>query len=65
MEIVITFKEEPRCMRKSNVIKAVYIIVGLFFLLLAVNTDSKMGSVFFGVAAACIIAGIVMICKHK
>ena len=52
-------------MRKINVIKAVYIIVGLFFLLLAVNTDSKMGSVFFGVAAACIIAGIVMICKHK
>ena len=53
-------------MRKNNLTKGgiLYISAGLVFLILSFCTDSKEGSIFFGLAVAGIIAGSVMVYKN-
>lgn len=52
-------------MRKNNLTKGgIYISAGIVFLILSFCTDSKAGSIFFGLAVAGIIAGIVMVYKN-
>ncbi len=52
-------------MKKNNLIAGgLYIFIGTVFLLLAIYTDSKVGGIFFGLAGAGIVPGIVMICQY-
>ncbi len=52
-------------MRKNNLTKGgIYISAGIVFLILSFCKDSKAGSIFFGLAVAGIIAGIVMVYKN-
>ena len=52
-------------MKKSHLITGiVYILIGIVFLLAALFTDTKVDSLLFGFAGACIGPVILMTCKY-
>ncbi len=52
-------------MKKSHLITGiVYVLVGIVFLVAALFTETKINSLLFGFAGACIGPGILMICKY-
>ena len=52
-------------MKKSHLITGiVYVLVGIVFLIAALFTETKINSLLFGFAGACIGPGILMICKY-
>ena len=52
-------------MKKSHLITGiVYILIGIVFLLAALFTETKVDSLLFGFAGACIGPGILMTCKY-
>ena len=52
-------------MKKSHLITGiVYVLVGIVFLVAALFTETKINSLLFGFAGACMGPGILMICKY-
>lgn len=52
-------------MKKSNLITGIlFVLAGVAFLFAALSVHSKLGSLLFGFASACIVPGIVMVCKY-
>lgn len=52
-------------MKKSHLITGIaYVLVGIVFLVAALFTETKINSLLFGFAGACIGPGILMICKY-
>ena len=52
-------------MKKSHLLTGIaYVIAGAILLLVSLPVETRLGSLLFGFGFACLVPGLVMVCKY-